>query len=542
MKQKLLFLIILIILGFVFVNARQRGITRGAETGELYMSGYWYGIYSPGWGPPVFDTLIKAFYHITDYGKKLTLPYCADAFAHEIDYPYYDTTITIPWVVMADATSGVLYNRDGHRSYDLSVLMQGLWVSFDYGQTWTFREENPWPINYYTNNFEGLVYKTQYLGYDGTGVFQSTDYGDTWEKIGNREYGFDGECGLDSCDFFQVIGNYPYPGDFYYTNNMFETYTITPIDTTYVIGNMSGVFPDVYRGAFPGEVYVSSWFPDYTYKVSFSADTGRTFRVVYHSDSLYFLNENRTFFLFMSDREAGIFYIVYNELVEMDEPEGHYAKTCISYYTDYGETLVGTYCHDLMMNYPESCAGVLDMEAEVMNKNNVALRWYTPVTAPHPTAYRVYRNDTLLAELPQTEYFDENLPDGDYTYYVKAAYADGCESLSYNVVTMMVGFEGIVETQGIASLRVYPNPTSGELIIGTSAGSVTNGVAGQARNDVTIENIEIFDLMGRVVMSVTSPPSGGLGGAIDISSFPAGMYFVRITTENGMITQKIVKR
>ena len=148
----------------------------------------------------------------------------------------------------------------------------------------------------------------------------------------------------------------------------------------------------------------------------------------------------------------------------------------------------------------------------------------------------------LLAELPQTEYFDENLPDGDYTYYVKAVYSDGCESLSYNVVTMAVGSAGIVETQGIASIRIYPNPTSGELII--DCGDANKGI------NPLVKNVEIFDLMGKCVAAAVETgrapslqhPTPTSTTTLNISSFPAGMYFVKITTETGAVTRKIIKQ
>jgi hypothetical protein len=40
---------------------------------------------------------------------------------------------------------------------------------------------------------------------------------------------------------------------------------------------------------------------------------------------------------------------------------------------------------------------------------------------------------------------------------------------------------------------------------------------------------------------VMSALRGGLGG-LDISNIPAGMYFVRITTENGVVVKKIIKQ
>ncbi|MCL2511379.1 MAG: T9SS type A sorting domain-containing protein, partial [Bacteroidales bacterium] len=469
---------------------------------------------------------------ITDHGKKVTFPYCADAFAHQNDYPYYDTTITVPSVVMADATPGVLYNRDSHYTDDFSVLMQCLWVSFDYGQTWTFREKNPWPTYHYASNLEGLVYRAKNSGYN-KGIFKSTNYGEVWEKIDDKGYMFRGECGFDPCDFFGIGGSYPTdPWSIYYTNDWFDTYTVIPIGEEYVFGNIAGIFPDIYRGALSGEVYVSSWFPDWTYKISFSADTGHTFQVVYHSDSIYFWGEDEKSIRFMSDRKAGVFYIVQREMVEMDDPWGYYAKVCISHYGDYGETLVGTYCHDLMMHYPGCCAGVLDMEAQVVDNNAVALQWSIPETESLPKSYRIYRNNILLQELPQTAYLDENLPNGSYIYAVRAVYADGCESLSYNTVKVAIDFTGIVEKVGNDGIVVYPNPTGGELTI---------TIAGQARNELGITNVEVFDLMGRTVgTNLRVCPE--IETKINIAHLPTGIYFMRITTETDVVTKKIVKQ
>jgi hypothetical protein len=168
-----------------------------------------------------------------------------------------------------------------------------------------------------------------------------------------------------------------------------------------MFGQISGFFPDVFRGGLPGEVYITSGFPNNIYKVSFSADTGKHFRIIYQRNG---------FVTFMSDRKAGDFYIVTQKAIETQKPWGYYVRICIEHYTDYGETLAGTYCHDLTRE------GVV----------------------------------TAVGEMEQ----------GD----------------------------GIV---------VYPNPTDGQLLI--------------VNCQLLIEKIEIFDLMGRMVMSITSPPSGGGG-------------------------------
>ena len=81
------------------------------------------------------------------------------------------------------------------------------------------------------------------------------------------------------------------------------------------------------------------------------------------------------------------------------------------------------------------------------------------------------------------------------------------------------------ETRSIASLRVYPNPTTGELIINNE--------------QLTMNNVEIFDVMGRPVGENlrVCPEIGQSETVINISHLPSGIYFIRIAGK----TVKIVK-
>ena len=84
--------------------------------------------------------------------------------------------------------------------------------------------------------------------------------------------------------------------------------------------------------------------------------------------------------------------------------------------------------------------------------------------------------------------------------------------------------------QRLEAIEVYPNPTTGELIV---------GIAGQARND--IQNVEIFDVYGGKVSShhlITSSSNH----LINISHLPTGTYFVKIVTEQGEVVRKVVKQ
>lgn len=74
----------------------------------------------------------------------------------------------------------------------------------------------------------------------------------------------------------------------------------------------------------------------------------------------------------------------------------------------------------------------------------------------------------------------------------------------------------------IADVNVYPNPTSGLVTI-------------DAKNQ-NIEIVDVLDLTGKTVMHIETKLN-----TIDITSLPAGTYVLNITTEQGKLSQKVVK-
>ncbi|MDC8000387.1 T9SS type A sorting domain-containing protein [Aequorivita todarodis] len=79
-----------------------------------------------------------------------------------------------------------------------------------------------------------------------------------------------------------------------------------------------------------------------------------------------------------------------------------------------------------------------------------------------------------------------------------------------------------VEENEINSLTVYPNPTKGLIYINPKT--------------KTIISIGVFDLLGKKVLQLE-----GNIQRIDISTLQSGMYFLRITTDDGAFVQKIIK-
>jgi len=114
---------------------------------------------------------------------------------------------------------------------------------------------------------------------------------------------------------------------------------------------------------------------------------------------------------------------------------------------------------------------------------------------------------------------------------------------------------GIVETLRATSLRIYPNPTTGELWV-----DCRDAWSCVSNQKLTINNVEIFDIYGQNLSphtSYLSPHTSYLTPhtsyplphtsypspltSIDISHFPAGLYFVKITTNAGEVVKKVVK-
>jgi len=77
----------------------------------------------------------------------------------------------------------------------------------------------------------------------------------------------------------------------------------------------------------------------------------------------------------------------------------------------------------------------------------------------------------------------------------------------------------------LSNLKIFPNPTTGELKIDNE--------------EMRIDNVEVYDMMGRLLQSKIVNLQSEI--VIDISHLSIGVYFLRISTEAGEVVRKVLK-
>ncbi len=169
-----------------------------------------------------------------------------------------------------------------------------------------------------------------------------------------------------------------------------------------------------------------------------------------------------------------------------------------------------------------SCNPVRDLYAEAFgDMPEVILRWTEPESGStgNLLGYRILKDGIIMEELPQSqqEYFDLNVDfDETHEYIVIAIFDDGCEAES-DPLSVTVIWDAIHENGKEA--KIYPNPA--------------NDILHVEGSDVIL--VEVFNIMGQSVLYVDENFK-----SINISNLQNGVYFVRLKTNDGEKTVKLV--
>lgn len=117
-------------------------------------------------------------------------------------------------------------------------------------------------------------------------------------------------------------------------------------------------------------------------------------------------------------------------------------------------------------------------------------------------------------------------PTTNGSYTVEIVDANGCSSISlpFNFLTVSTN-EFVMD-----DLKIYPNPNNG---IFTISGSLSSK---------GIITIDLVNLLGEKIGEIYEGGNvSNLNKQVDLSNYSNGVYFVRLTTENGSIMNKIIK-
>jgi hypothetical protein len=301
MEKKIILILFMVA---CWLEASLQGITRGAQSGEIYMAAPWFVDHN--------GTHFAIFYS-NDNGENITLKYS--------NVENQPGAMQVGGII-GDATSGTLYN----------IALNELWVSFDYGENWEFLE------NFGTAGYAAGFSAGEIFRRSNYNLYRSVNYGETFELIveslaaplsdvGNTEgelYGFTGSAGVGYNLFYSTD----------YGNN----FTLIPIDSTVAFWAPAGHFPRISRGTQPGEVFLVSWWAPQNYKIFHSIDTGYSWSQKYESDYIYFIWAIN----YSAGSEPGSFYVMRNR----PNPQFTHNWMYIDYSSDYGESF-NTYFHDL---------------------------------------------------------------------------------------------------------------------------------------------------------------------------------------------------
>ena len=169
------------------------------------------------------------------------------------------------------------------------------------------------------------------------------------------------------------------------------------------------------------------------------------------------------------------------------------------------------------------CEPVKSINADV-NKDIVIVTW----TAPDQeiVKYEIYRDTKYVGETDGLSFVDTEIEHNRafaYTYSVRPVYED-CDG-AFRSVTAKWGVN-VNEYSHDTKITVYPNPTNDKIHIVTEA---------------EITDVVVHTITGVIVGQQTTDNKQQTL-SIDLSTLNAGIYFIKINTEEGNIVKRIIKQ
>ncbi len=480
----------------------------------------------------------KQWYEYTFMGYKYNLCRFTNHGAHvDVIVTYND----LHWVIDTATMSGMgelLYDAAPGHFYNMDfTTAEKVLVTEDCGQTWRVIDDYmvPSPPSYWCfANVPGEIVKFEcddHFNPQNYSFIASYDYGahfiDTITSFTIPVY-TNHVAGWNHGEFFRKE---PGTDKWLYTTDFYGTADTLTLPVEYH-NTQLGIGPK------EGELYCR-YKPEGAFsklrRVDYSDDYGNIFRTLVdlESNPIDVIVDDSVFRVFdigyggnvYVDREPGVFYVCLDTLsynftewgTPLEEPQGN--RCYIAYYRAYGDSLVTTYFHDFKPDWFEHHTPVMDCEITNCGENSVTLHWNEPELKPDEVlvGYQVYRGVTLVTEdlVTETEFTDNYSGGGRLNYHILAVYSDGETSKSYNIV-YCEQTEGIDENGVRTDVVVFPNPANGVVYI----------------DGVVADEVQVYNVFGQLVKTARGT------NEIDLSTFPKGVYSIRIFTTDGLIVNK----
>lgn len=98
-----------------------------------------------------------------------------------------------------------------------------------------------------------------------------------------------------------------------------------------------------------------------------------------------------------------------------------------------------------------------------------------------------------------------------------------------DVLTVNIGAVSTQDIEGLASLDLFPNPTTGSVVLNAAFHRAVDA------------NVQILNLLGQPLWEANASDATALSEQIDLGNFPDGLYLVRLRVDGRVLTKKLVK-
>ncbi|MCQ2291632.1 MAG: fibronectin type III domain-containing protein [Bacteroidales bacterium] len=175
-----------------------------------------------------------------------------------------------------------------------------------------------------------------------------------------------------------------------------------------------------------------------------------------------------------------------------------------------------------------SCDAPTNLTATGMTVNSVVLNWNQADASVNSWTinYKKSSDNNWTSVTANAHPYTLTGLEYNTVYDVKvAANCDGTTSDYTAVVNFRTAGDGVEDYVLTNSINLYPNPATTTVTIQSANGMM--------------KSVEVYDVYGKMLNMVEVNDAQV---TMNIANYAAGTYFVRVNTENGMVTKRIVKR